>query len=251
MMDIRAKSFSELPKPLPGIWLADFKESPILFDIRGDRYLSLTPLQCAIWKCLSGANCLEEVVENLTVPAVHDPATKLRYVREQLEVWQRLSLICSSTNGEDLVMPQHIGGNLAASKAVESGSIRGRLRVTRLVQLFIAWRWSLRSRRTKSIAAILLELQRIDVPLLADPWKKLNALLKAYSVLRAFRSHEKDCLTRSLALTYVARRMGIDSRLCFGVSPYPFEAHAWSEFEDTILNDKAEKIAQLKLLARF
>jgi Transglutaminase-like superfamily len=251
MMDVRSKDCSELPKPLPGVWLADFKGSPILFDVRGDRYLSITPLQGVIWKWLSSANCLEEEIEHLTVPNIHDETTKIRYVRDQLEVWQKLSLIGFSTNGEDSVIPRHIGGKLAASKAVASNSVCGRPRLTRLAQLVAAWRWSVRSRRTKGIAAILVELQSIDMTPSADPWKDLNSILKAYHVLRAFRSHEKDCLTCSLAFVYVARRMGIDSRLCFGVKPYPFEAHAWCEFEDTILNDKVEKIAEFTLIARF
>lgn len=47
------------------------------------------------------------------------------------------------------------------------------------------------------------------------------------------------CLTRSLALWWLLRRRGIASEVCLGVAKetVQFQAHAWVEYQGTVLND--------------
>jgi len=48
------------------------------------------------------------------------------------------------------------------------------------------------------------------------------------------------CLEQSLTLYYLLRRQGIPVNYQQGVQPYPFQAHAWIEYRDEVINDVPE-----------
>ncbi|HJU64930.1 MAG TPA: lasso peptide biosynthesis B2 protein [Gemmatimonadaceae bacterium] len=50
------------------------------------------------------------------------------------------------------------------------------------------------------------------------------------------------CLEQSLALHFLLRRAGVESRLRLGVQPHPFAAHAWVELNGEPVNDVLEHI---------
>jgi len=51
-----------------------------------------------------------------------------------------------------------------------------------------------------------------------------------------------NCLSRSLTLWWLLRRQGLESELRIGASTAGgrFEAHAWIEFQGTVINDRAD-----------
>jgi hypothetical protein len=48
------------------------------------------------------------------------------------------------------------------------------------------------------------------------------------------------CLEQSLTLYYLLRGQGVAAVYCQGVQPYPFQAHAWIEYQGKVINDVAE-----------
>jgi hypothetical protein len=56
------------------------------------------------------------------------------------------------------------------------------------------------------------------------------------------------CLEQSLTLYLLLRRRGIAARYCQGAQPYPFQAHAWIEYQGEVINDVPEHAASF---ARF
>ena len=54
--------------------------------------------------------------------------------------------------------------------------------------------------------------------------------------------YDATCLRRSLVLWWILRRKGIDSKLRIGARMEGdiFSAHAWVEFNDTVLNDSQD-----------
>ena len=48
------------------------------------------------------------------------------------------------------------------------------------------------------------------------------------------------CLEQSLTLYYLLRRQGVAASYCQGVQPYPFQAHAWIEYREEVINDVPE-----------
>ncbi|MGH7514130.1 MAG: lasso peptide biosynthesis B2 protein [Gemmatimonadales bacterium] len=58
------------------------------------------------------------------------------------------------------------------------------------------------------------------------------------------------CLEQSLVLYYLLRRRGVQAEYCQGVIPAPFEAHAWVEYQGTVLNDIDEHARRYVRLPR-
>lgn len=64
----------------------------------------------------------------------------------------------------------------------------------------------------------------------------------AVAMAAALYPGRAQCLERSLVLFYLARRSGIGVTYHHGVRSQPFAAHAWVEFEGSIVNDVSEHI---------
>ncbi len=71
-------------------------------------------------------------------------------------------------------------------------------------------------------------------------WVRRRAYL--VSVAARFGPYRATCLRRSLFLWWLTRRRGLDSKLQIGVRREQGEltAHAWSELDGEVLNDRAE-----------
>lgn len=54
----------------------------------------------------------------------------------------------------------------------------------------------------------------------------------------------RNCLSRSLALAGTLRGRGHGCELVIGVAINPFQAHAWVQARDTLLNDRLERVRQ-------
>ena len=70
----------------------------------------------------------------------------------------------------------------------------------------------------------------------------IATVAEAVAVAGALYPGRALCLEQSLTLYYYLRRVGIAARLCFGVRPHPFEAHAWVEHRDHPVNDLPEHV---------
>jgi hypothetical protein len=53
------------------------------------------------------------------------------------------------------------------------------------------------------------------------------------------------CLEQSLTLLRELRRRGVESRLRFGIYPYPFEGHAWVEVQGRAVNETDDYLSML------
>ncbi len=56
----------------------------------------------------------------------------------------------------------------------------------------------------------------------------------------AFYPGRAKCLEQSFTLYYLLRRRGVAAVYCQGVQPYPFQAHAWIEYQGEVVNDVPE-----------
>lgn len=71
---------------------------------------------------------------------------------------------------------------------------------------------------------------------------------RAVAMAGAFYPGRARCLEQSLALYYLLRRQGAAVKYCQGVQFYPFQAHAWIEYEGAVINDVGPHV---KHFARF
>ena len=51
-----------------------------------------------------------------------------------------------------------------------------------------------------------------------------------------------ECLEQSLALWYLLRRRGVGAELTFGMTQYPFGAHAWVTYRGEPVNEDPEAL---------
>jgi hypothetical protein len=56
------------------------------------------------------------------------------------------------------------------------------------------------------------------------------------------------CLEQTLVLHGELQRMGVDSRIRFAVTPYPFKAHAWIEVRGRPVNENLHWLSQMTFL---
>jgi len=68
----------------------------------------------------------------------------------------------------------------------------------------------------------------------------LKAAEYAVAMAGAFYPGRAKCLEQSLVLYYLLRRHGVRVKYCHGVQPFPFQAHAWIEYQGQVINDISE-----------
>jgi Transglutaminase-like superfamily len=118
-----------------------------------------------------------------------------------------------------------------------------------LCGLLITWiKVLLRTRGFKgTLDWIRWRLQGVPIAA-AGPVYMVRPVERAVAVAAALYPARARCLEQSLALYYILRRQGFAARYCQGVQPYPFQAHAWIEYGNEVINDVPEHAEQFARL---
>jgi hypothetical protein len=103
-------------------------------------------------------------------------------------------------------------------------------------EIVLAYGQARRALREAPIAAALSTLRSRDEPLVPEPatgrLEEARQLGRAVSRTLAFLPGDTRCLTRSLVLTRLLTRRGIQAKVVIGARTAPqFLAHAWVEYE--------------------
>jgi transglutaminase superfamily protein len=80
--------------------------------------------------------------------------------------------------------------------------------------------------------------------------ERLTKVFRTAEGLYPSREAPLDCLPRSLALTRFLRTAGWQAEHVIGVALYPFEAHAWVEFDGSPLNEGGTSLQRFTVIAR-
>ena len=72
---------------------------------------------------------------------------------------------------------------------------------------------------------------------------EIAAVARRFAGLLPWVPFQGDCLFRALLLQAVLRRRGIAATLVVGVQTWPFEAHAWVQAGDLVLDDGIDHVA--------
>ncbi len=79
---------------------------------------------------------------------------------------------------------------------------------------------------------------------------RLTKVFRTAEGLYPSREAPLDCLPRSLALTRFLRTAGWQAQHVIGVALYPFEAHAWVEFDGAPLNEGSTSLQRFTVIQR-
>jgi hypothetical protein len=241
-------------RPRPGVLAARALDAMALYDPREERYLTLNPVATRIWELLSDGNLPVAIVESLSseydVPrdqvATDVTAQIASFLRDQLI---ELGTIDHRTCAEPGAPAQSsgIGGNTAHSVA----AVKAKVAMPSVLRcgVTIAWiKHLLRTRRFEgAIAWIRARVEHIPATAAAE-LEQVRELEYAVAMAGAFYPGRARCMEQSLALYLVARWQGVAVRYCQGVQLYPFQAHAWIEYQGQVINDVPEHV---KHFARF
>lgn len=77
-----------------------------------------------------------------------------------------------------------------------------------------------------------------------------DKLAAAFRVASLFIKAEGNCLPRTLAFVWLARRRRCDANLVLGVRINPFSAHCWAQGGDVVLNDRLDRTILFKPILR-
>jgi hypothetical protein len=66
----------------------------------------------------------------------------------------------------------------------------------------------------------------------------------SFSAASLLLSSSQTCLRRSIAMVDYLYRRGVRADLIIGVKDRPFEAHAWVQYGDLVLNDPFDKVLE-------
>jgi hypothetical protein len=109
-------------------------------------------------------------------------------------------------------------------------------------------KWLLRRRCFEdTIAWIRARVENIPATATTE-LKRVRAVEYAVAMAGALYPGRAKCLEQSLTLYYLLRRQGVAVKYCQGAQPYPFQAHAWIEYQGEVINDVPE---HAQLFARF
>lgn len=79
----------------------------------------------------------------------------------------------------------------------------------------------------------------------------LDKLAAAFRIASVLLKSEGNCLPRTLAFVWLARRRGYHASLVIGVRINPFSAHCWPQYGDVVLNDRMDRAVQFQPILRI
>ncbi|MGH7720840.1 MAG: lasso peptide biosynthesis B2 protein, partial [Gemmatimonadaceae bacterium] len=250
-------------RPRPGVLAARALDAMALYDSRREQYITLNPVATRIWDGLDAGQLPVAIVDWLSAEYEMPIAQVAADVAVQLANWLRDGLIEQGVADhgadparEDAIRSSGLGVTMRQVPQTHrtpdaTGAVTCEVKVLTVLwcALTIAWiKWLLRTRRFQgTIAWVRGQVE----PTLATEAAELEAVREleyAVAMAGAFYPGRAKCLEQSLALYYLARRQGVAVRYCRGVQLYPFEAHAWVEYQGQVITDVPEHV---KYFTRF
>jgi hypothetical protein len=232
--------------PLPYVASACGKDTTVLMDRRTQTYYTLDVVGSRIWELIGTHATVPAIVANLldqyAVPreqiAADVAATLQRLLADRL-------IAPGIGPGSESVASYVVRPEKSVSLAKREFRVPSVLRCG-LVMLTVKAALR-RSGFDATLRSIARRVQRVP----ATGWVDVAAVKAAehtVALAGAFFPGRAKCLEQSLTLYCVLRQQGVAATYCQGVQFYPFEAHAWVEYQGEVINDVAEHV---KHFARF
>jgi len=96
--------------------------------------------------------------------------------------------------------------------------------------------------RLRGVMEKMIPLKPIDAPVSeTEILGRAREIARIVSIAAQHGLYRATCLRRSLLVWWFLRRAGIQGKICFGVRMFngKLEAHAWVEYNGTVVNDSA------------
>jgi hypothetical protein len=221
------------------VWLGD---RVVMLDLFSESYFALDPLASSMWRQLTASSDRDER-QNL----IDQYGDDLAGLEADLDTFAQRCVNEGLLTKTATLPPKEAQANEGAGRS------RGLLTVR-------AW-WSLLC-ITRSLTKqgffhtynALSQMAAIEEVPSAGPEEFLAAAVKAFARAENFfylRKAPQDCLHRSLALFRFLRVVGLPVEHLIGVQQFPFQAHAWTEYQGEVLRDDPVNQDKFTVIARI
>lgn len=216
-------------------------ECLVLLDFKTEGYYIFDPVATNMWKALLATDCDVDALQTL--------ANKYSVDRSRLES-DLAAFRCSCLRQRFL---QENEPDPSARVAV-----RNTAGPTRFLALHAWWCLFATARSLSARGFARTYLQYSQLPISKSNTLDADALLQrsvaAFALAEDFfliKRAPQDCLPRSLAVFRFLRSVGLPVEHYIGVQRFPFQAHAWVEYNGRIVQDDPSRKLTFKSLARI
>lgn len=248
----------ELPdgrfRPRAGVLTARALDAMAMYDPGTERYYTLNSVGTRIWELLDEEQPPARIVDRLCDEYTAPREQVIADVATQIAAFLQDRLIEPSTCDQGV---RRASGNATRrfGAAVDlsdlAAPVGAEVRVPSVLRCAVAIsriKWLLRTRFFEAtIAWIRARVENVPASSVAEV-EKVRAVEYAVAMAAALYPGRARCLEQSLTLYYLLRRRGVAVKYCQGAQPYPFQAHAWIEYQGQIINDVPEHV---QAFARF
>jgi hypothetical protein len=224
------------PGKRPILYLAMSKDGGAIFDPERDLLFKLTPIAAEMWKLLAEGKSDSETASEIA----------RWYEIDEERVRTDFAALLHEATHMGLLPASIILSSARELRALPTEDPPTQVHATATPLLMVV--------------SAFLGLTLFDLVLSCFSMKTMCRTVKSWRVRKSSREqieiisevcnavqkacvwfpHKAVCLQRSAVTSCMLRSYGIDAKMVVGVRPMPFLAHAWTEVNDAVVNDRPQ-----------
>jgi hypothetical protein len=214
----------------PHVRIIADQDGAIVLDIKRNATFGLNVTTTYIWQKLEQRLPIGEIAKKLAIETEEDPAVVEADVFDFIQELRRNKMI------------------------VEGDSVFDRRRAVRgAFLLFVLYDFlvpPISFLRRRSLWVIHLALTWCPAAAIPAPIERPAEVCDAVEIACTWYPKQVRCLQRSFATTILLRRAGVAAKFVAAAQKLPFEAHAWVEIGEEVINDKPEYVNRFIVFER-
>jgi hypothetical protein len=217
--------------------LAATKDGGGLFDVSHDALFKLTPVAAEMWELLAEGRSTSETASEIARRYQVDEALVVSDLSELLRVASQMGLTPA------LTAPSHPAQDRAiihdSSESIQIAPAKPPWLM--VISAFVGLTWFDMLLCVTSMEKMCRTVKTWRVrKRLKEPNETINNVCNAVQQACIWFPHKAVCLQRAAITTCMLRSYGIDARMVIGIRPMPFLAHAWTEVNGAVVNERPQ-----------
>jgi hypothetical protein len=214
----------------PNVRIIADQDGAIVLDIKRNATFGLNVTTTYIWRKLENRLPVAEIIKELALETQEDTAVVEADVLEFIQELKTKKLIVA-------------GDSLWDRKR----AVRRALLLFTLYDFLVP---PVSFLRRRSLWVIHLAMTWCPTAAIPAPAERATEICEAVDSACSWYPKQVRCLQRSFATTILLRRAGVDAKFVAAAQKLPFQAHAWVEIDETVINDKPEYVNRFIVFER-
>lgn len=221
-------------RPCSHVVGTEARNTVVLLDLASDQYVTLSAVAARMWTLTAQGLNLDAVVERLCEEYEASPNDVSRDLVAQLAEWTARRWIEPAPDGLPRQRPEPVDSGVPETADIIVPSVLYCALAIMVAKAFL---------RAIRFGGTIAWLRRRVGARPLRTWTDRKVVLDtswAVALAGALYPGRAKCLEQSLVLYFLLRRHGVSVTYCHGIHPFPFQAHAWVEYESQPINDVPE-----------